>query len=139
MQLNKKILFKVKAQPWDQRPAAFLINISLCILYFSRIFHKRALWWHRIYYRRRNVQGICIHNSHSLTKSFQIQQHHPDKDDVIIRTDNLQLTLQYVHYNKYMVVNRDKQDCITGKVIWWEKWMAQKINNAFEKNCQSFL
>lgn len=41
-----------------------------------------------------------------------------DKDDVIIRTDNLQLTLQYVHYNKYMVVNRDKQDCITGKVIW---------------------
>lgn len=32
---QKKILFKVKAQPWDQRPAAFFIDISLCILYFS--------------------------------------------------------------------------------------------------------
>lgn len=30
----------------------------------------------------------------------------PIRDDVLIRTDNLQLTLQYVHYNKYMVVNR---------------------------------
>lgn len=43
---QKKKLFKVKAQPWDQRPAAFFfffffplffffIDISLCILYFS--------------------------------------------------------------------------------------------------------
>lgn len=47
---QKKILFEVKAQPWDQRPAAFFfvcffnfIDISLCILYFSSIFHKQAL------------------------------------------------------------------------------------------------
>lgn len=32
---RRKIFFKVKAQPWDQRPAAFLIDISLRILYFS--------------------------------------------------------------------------------------------------------
>lgn len=69
---QKKILFKVKAQPWDQRPAAFKF-IYLYVFYsFSRIFHKQALRWHRIYYRRKNVQGICIHNIHSLTKSFQI-------------------------------------------------------------------
>lgn len=30
----------------------------------------------------------------------------------IIRTYNLQVTLQYIHYNKYMVVNRDKQDLL---------------------------
>lgn len=30
----------------------------------------------------------------------------PAWDDVLIRTDNLQLTLQYVHCNKYTVVNR---------------------------------
>lgn len=40
---QKKILFKVKAQPWDQRPAAPLINISLRILYFSLLFHRQAL------------------------------------------------------------------------------------------------
>lgn len=69
---QKKILFKVKAQPWDQRPAAFLF-IYLYVFYsFSQIFHKQALRWHRIYYRRKNVQGVCIHNIHSLTKSFQI-------------------------------------------------------------------
>lgn len=32
----------------------------------------------------------------------------------------------------------DKQDCITGKVIWWEKCMAQKINNAFKKYHKAF-
>lgn len=64
------------------------------------------MWRDYITGEKKNIQGVCIHTIHSLTKSFQIYQHHPIGDDVLIRTDNLQLTLQYVHCNKYMVVNR---------------------------------
>lgn len=77
---QKKILVTVKAQPWDQRPAAMIFKfIYLYVfLYFSWIFHKQALGWQDyITEEKKNVQGVCIHTIHSLTKSFQICQHHP--------------------------------------------------------------
>lgn len=77
---QKKILVTVKAQPWDQRPAAMIFKfIYLYVFYiFSWIFHKQALGWQDyITEEKKNVQGVCIHTIHSLTKSFQICQHHP--------------------------------------------------------------
>lgn len=36
---QKKILFEVKAQPWDQRPAAFFLFVFLILLIYLYVFY----------------------------------------------------------------------------------------------------
>lgn len=77
---QKKILVTVKAQPWDQRPAAMIFKfIYLYVFYIflessiNKLYDDKTI----LQKKRKNVQGVCIHTIHSLTKSFQICQHHP--------------------------------------------------------------
>lgn len=69
--------------------------------------HKQALWWQDyITEEKKNVQGVCIHTILLSPRVSKYVNTIPPRDDVLIRTDNLQLTLHYVHCNKYTVVNR---------------------------------
>lgn len=46
----------------------FFLNFSINELYDDETILQK---------KQKNVQGACIHTIHSLTKSFQICQHHP--------------------------------------------------------------
>lgn len=99
----------VKAQPWDQRPAATLFKFIY--LYVFYIFLESSI--NKLYddktilQKKRKMYKEYVYTPFILSpRVSKYVNTVPSWDDVLIRTDNLQLTLQYVHCNKYTVVNR---------------------------------
>lgn len=106
---QKKILVTVKAQPWDQRPAAMIFKFIY--LYVFYIFLESSI--NKLYddktilQKKRKMYKEYVYTPFILSpRVSKYVNTIPPWDDVLIRTDNLQLTLHYVHCNKYTVVNR---------------------------------